>query len=118
MSGDHSIDILVYCHHDNMWEEKPGYHVGLKIANIPFLTDKVEVLHYRIDENHSNAYAVWKAMGCPHYPSPNQVERMKSRAGLEMFCPPQEMELSDGTLSLNFDLPVNGVSLICVQRME
>jgi len=53
-----------------------------------------------------------------NYPAPDQIERLKSRAGLEMLCPPQEMELSDENLSLNFDLPVNGVSLIRVQRME
>jgi len=118
MSGDNSIDILVYCHHDDMWDKKPGYQVALEITNVPFLTDKVKVLHYRIDENHSNAYAVWKAIGRPDYPTPGQVERMKSRAGLEMLCPPQEMGLSNGTLSLNFDLPVSGVSLIRVQRVE
>ena len=60
-----SIDILVYCHHDNIWADKSEYSLSMEITNIPFNNDKVKVLHYRIDDEHSNAYTVWKSVGSP-----------------------------------------------------
>jgi xylan 1,4-beta-xylosidase len=117
MSGDNSIDVLIYNHHDDMWREKEECLVTLEVSGIPFQKENVNVIHYRIDEDHSNAFQVWSDMGRPDYPTGVQFEKLKSRDGLEMLCPPQMMKINNGNLSLDFRLPVNGISLIRIQQV-
>lgn len=118
MSGNKSIDILIYCHHDDWWNVKGEYTVKLTVSNIPFLSKKVKLVHYRIDDEFSNACSLWNSLGRPYYPSPGQMEKLKAKAGLEMLCPPQEIDIVDGSIVLDFSLPVHGISLIRVMQED
>ena len=63
----HSATILVSNYHDS---SKPGPPAGieLNIANLP--QGRILVEHFRVDDEHSNAFEVWKKMGSP--PSPRR----------------------------------------------
>jgi xylan 1,4-beta-xylosidase len=86
--------------------------ITLKIAHLPPEAKRVLVEHYRIDSSHSNAHTLWKAMGSPQHPTPDQYDALKSRAGLELLASPRWAEPASGTLTIETDLPSEALSLI------
>ena len=115
-SGNESVEILLYCHHDD-WDVQGEYEVEIDVANLPFADSQVKVAHYRIDQSHSNAYAEWVRQGKPNYPAPGQLCAIKKRENLELVEPIQNEILLDGRLKKKFTLPVHGISLLVVSRI-
>jgi xylan 1,4-beta-xylosidase len=113
MTADQRLAVLIYHHHDN-WALNGDSTINLEIANLPGKAGVVTVEHYRIDDDHSNAYAAWLNQGEPMYPSAEQYAAIKARAGLEQFVPAHKVAVTDGKLALNFDLPIHGISLLLV----
>jgi xylan 1,4-beta-xylosidase len=109
--GDREFAVLVWNYHD---DELPASAapVRVSIAALPSPAARVLLEHYRIDDEHSNAYTVWKQMGSPQEPSPEQYARLESAGQLQMLSSPQWRSAKDGTLELEFPLPRHGVSLI------
>jgi len=64
----------------------------------------------RVDETHGNSLGAYRAMGSPHYPTPEQVRALNQAAEIP---PPEELRLSNGVVRLQ--LPVNGLALIEIQ---
>ena len=114
LAGLKQMQILIFCHEDT-WEEDDVYPVVFKAENIPF-DGPYKIRHYRVDKNHSNAYAEWIRQGMPDYPQGARYEAIKARDGLELFCPDMTIEAADsGMLTLRFDMPIKSVSLITVE---
>ncbi len=113
LSGNESLEVLIYNHHDD-WDVGGEYEIDLEIENLPFEESALVLKHYRIDQSHSNAYAEWMRQGKPMYPAPGQRAAIKSRAGLELLGPPQKIVCDGSKLTLNFELPVHGISLLIV----
>lgn len=109
--GSESVEILLYCHHDNWWNVKDGYQVSLKVEELPF-AGAAEVCHYRIDEDHSNACKLWEEMGRPYYPTAEQKQALRKKAALTVIGSPEEKEILQGGVSTSFAIPMNGISLI------
>jgi len=65
----------------------------------------------RIDAEHGNSLAAYRAMGNPRYPTRKQVEKLNRAAEIP---PAETARLTRG--SLEIELPVNGVALIEVPR--
>jgi xylan 1,4-beta-xylosidase len=65
----------------------------------------------RVDEQHSNSLAAYRAMGSPKYPTPAQVEQLNRESAL---APPEVTTLKGGSLEL--DLPINGLMLLEIPR--
>ena len=74
-----------------------------------------EITHWRIDEHHSNAYSVFCEMGSPTQPTPEQIQQIRSRMGLETVEPPSRRSVGD-TFEMTLDLPPNAVSLIKIKK--
>jgi xylan 1,4-beta-xylosidase len=106
------LSILIYHQHDD-WAATGTVEITLDVTHLP---DQNEVLltHYRIDNQHSNAYAEWLHQGQPMYPTPEQYAAIKSRDGLEQLDPPQKLTPSNGKITLKFQLPVHGISLLSI----
>jgi xylan 1,4-beta-xylosidase len=68
--------------------------------------------HFRIDENHSNAYTAWQRMGSPAAPSPEQQAKLERAGKLEMLERPRRLQPAGGRTSLALTLPRRAVSLI------
>ena len=113
LSGSKSLEVLIYNHHDD-WDLRGEYAIKLEIANLPFDGDDMRVTHYRIDQSHSNAYSEWLRQGRPMYPAPGQRAAIAARDGLELLAAPQQFRLAAGKLTLDFTLPVHGVSMVCI----
>ena len=90
----------------------PASDVTLTIHGLP--AGRPTVTHYRVDQDHSNAYTVWKTMGSPPHPSPSQRATLEKAGALQMFDTPQRMTVQNGQVAVSFSLPRQGVSLVKV----
>jgi xylan 1,4-beta-xylosidase len=104
-----SAAILVSNYHDS-GKPGPAAPIELSIAGVP--RGRVQVRHYRVDNELSNSYEVWKQMGSPQAPSAEQYRRLERAGHLALLEPPQWIRTGDDALRLRFELPRHGVSLI------
>jgi xylan 1,4-beta-xylosidase len=86
--------------------------VKVQIQGLPSDLHRVLVTEYRIDERHSNAYTIWKEMGLPQTPTPEQYRSLQQHAGLEMMGSPRWLDVSDGQLTVPTELPGESVGLM------
>jgi xylan 1,4-beta-xylosidase len=84
----------------------------LRVHGFPAMVNRVLLTHYRIDDAHSNAYAVWLAMGSPQQPSAAQYAELKRADGLQLLSSPQWLEVVHGQATLSTELPRQSVSLL------
>jgi xylan 1,4-beta-xylosidase len=108
--SDREVSVLVWNYHD---DDLPGPDapVTLAISGMPGV-QRVLVRHYRIDSHHSNAYAVWKEMGSPQNPSPEQYARLEAAGNLELLNSPSWEWTEAGAAAIEFSLPRQAVSLV------
>ena len=68
--------VMLWNYHD---DDLPAdaTEVEVTISGIPAGVSKVLLEHYRIDDTHSNSYTVWKAMGSPQSPTPEQYAQLE-----------------------------------------
>jgi xylan 1,4-beta-xylosidase len=103
--------IMVWNYHDDnkMVDAAP---VTVQLKNVD--AKRVQVQHYRIDQEHSNAYEVWKKMGSPQKPTAAQVTILENAGQLQTLTSPQWINVEKNQLKLDFELPAQGVSLLKV----
>jgi xylan 1,4-beta-xylosidase len=106
--------VMLWNYHD---DDLPaaGAEVEVTITGIPSGVKKVLLEHYRIDDTHSNSYSVWKAMGSPRAPMPEQYARLKEAGQLELLSAPQWLDVSDGNLTIGTNLPRQATSLMRIK---
>ena len=109
------IAIMVWHYHDDD-VSGPDAAVNLVLTGLPTGVATARVTHYRIDRQHSNAYAEWQRMGSPIAPDPAQYAAMEQASQLATLpLSPATLGLSGGKTTLDFTLPRQGVSLLVVQ---
>jgi xylan 1,4-beta-xylosidase len=109
--SDREVSIMTWNYHDND-VPAPDSPVRLTITGAPASAQRALVRHYRIDRDHSNAYTVWKAMGSPQNPTPEQYARLEAAGQLAPLASPEWVACKGGRIELNFSLPRQAVSLI------
>ena len=107
--------VMIWNHHDDDLP-KPDAQISLKIFNALSGSDTAKVTHYRIDESHSNAYAVWLAMGSPLHPTEDQYANLRAAGDLAMLYEPATVKLKDGQATLQFNLPIHAISLLVIEE--
>ena len=113
VDGDR-VCVLVWHYHD---DDVPGPDaaVALQVSGLGAAT-KLRVQHYRIDGEHSNAWAAWQAMGSPHEPNEAQYRELVNAGHLAQLSAPDEVAVADGRVGLDFTLPRQGVSLLVLEK--
>jgi xylan 1,4-beta-xylosidase len=111
--ADREMAVLVWNYHDDELPAAPAA-VRLAINGVPNSAARVLVQHYRIDGEHSNAYTVWKRMGSPQQPTPEQYAQLEAAGQLQPLGSPEWRTPQAGTLGIEFALPRHGVSLVRV----
>jgi xylan 1,4-beta-xylosidase len=104
-----TVSIMIWNYHDDELPAGAG-SITLAVKNIP--ADSVLLQHYRIDEEHSNAYETWKKMGSPQWPADDQYEALEKAGRLELLDRPERLKVTAGALAIRFMLPRHAVSLI------
>src|SRR3954464_4434738 len=112
--GERQAAVLIWNYHDSE-EPAPGAPVILSITGIPSGIGRVLVQHFRIDDTHSNAYTMWKQMGSPQHPTPEQYAQLQDAAGLQLLNAPGWADVRDRTIKIETDMPRESVSLITVK---
>jgi xylan 1,4-beta-xylosidase len=108
------VAVLVWHYHDDD-VTGPEAAVDLAIVGLPGTLREARVAHYRVDEDHGNAYAAWKRMGSPIAPDRAQYSALEAAEGLALVGPPETKGVDRGELSLRFALPRQAVSLVTVE---
>jgi xylan 1,4-beta-xylosidase len=108
---EHSVHVLVWNYHDND-QPGPDSPVKVRVAGLPTSAQRVLENHYRIDQDHSNAYTVWKEMGSPQNPTLEQYAKLKAAGQLQLWDSPRWLESKAGALDIEFLLPRQAVSLV------
>jgi len=107
----HRVTVLLWNYHDDD-VSAPDAPIMVDISGLPEQSQKIMMRHYRIDRDHSNAYTVWKDIGSPQNPTPEQYAKLKAAGQLQLLGSPQFVESKLGTMTLEFTLPRQGVSLV------
>lgn len=72
----------------------------------------VTLTEYRIDQEHCNSYEVWKKMGSPQNPSPDQIALLEKTGMLSAIGNPYKLKTPKGKVQIKITLPRQGVSLL------
>jgi xylan 1,4-beta-xylosidase len=109
--GERKVSIMLWHYHD---DDVPGAAaaINLAVAGLPRATGNVTVTHHRVDDAHSNSYAEWKRLGSPLAPNQTVYAQLEKAGQLALFAPSSSVKAERGRVSLAFDLPRQGVSLI------
>lgn len=110
---DAKVCIMVWHYHD---DDVPGpdARVSLSISGLSSTT--AGLTHYRIDNEHSNAFTLWKKMGSPQSPTPEQYARLEAAGRLALLGERKDVDIDNGQAKLQFNLPRAGVSLLVLKR--
>ena len=103
-----SASIMLWNYHD---VDKKGEFSKVSIDITGITSSSAKLIHYRIDDELSNSYELWKKMGSPQNPTPAQIAALKKAGQLAMVKPPKKVSISKGTLHVETDLPRQAVDL-------
>ena len=108
-----TLAIMVWHYHDDDLAG-PDAQIRLQLAHLPKAFARgARLIHYRIDRDHSNAYAAWQAMGSPIAPTNAQRQALLQAAQLATLDPdPFRIAVAHDGAQLDFTLPRQGVSLL------
>lgn len=88
--------------------------VRIAIHGLPPTATQVLMEEFRIDQQHSNAFEVWRQMGSPPEPSADQYARLRAAGQLQLEGSPHWASVTHGELEVNTELPRESVDLVRV----
>lgn len=124
--GEDQVAVMIY-HSVDRLGRSGSEPIDLALTGLTF--SEGSLVHYRIDEDHSNPFKVWESGGDKwdihrSHPRAEGVDHrdrdllraMRLRQELESVDGPRTFEASGGEVNLSFDLPLDGVALILLSR--
>jgi xylan 1,4-beta-xylosidase len=107
------IQVLVWNYHDELVTVATS-PVSLQIQVPTSFGTQATVNHLRVDETHGDAYTAWVSQGSPATPSPAQLAALQQAMVPAPLQPEETVAVTAGAVTLDFDLPRFGLSLITV----
>ena len=109
------VKILLWNYHDIL---VPSESASIKLmVKLPSAYgSRVQLVHYRIDDTHSNAYTKWLELGSPQNPTADMLAQLKTAMQLQLLEPPRLVDIDDDEVTLNFELPRSGLSLVVLKK--
>ena len=101
--------VMVWNYHDDD-VAVPAAPVQVNLEGIP--VKSARLTHYRIDQEHSNSYEVWKKMGSPQNPTQAQITELEKAGQLKTVGKLGKLKVKNGKATVNLNLPSQGVSLL------
>ena len=111
--GKDRLCVMVWHYHDDD-VAGPDASVTLQVTGLPAGLTEAKLVQYRIDENHSNAFTVWKQLGSPQNPPPEQYAQLEKAGQLQQDESPPTTAVSNGTTTLQLNLPRQAVALFVI----
>jgi xylan 1,4-beta-xylosidase len=105
------VCVLAWHYHD---DDVPGPEavVELTLNSLPLANGEMKLQHFRIDQEHSNAFTAWKRLGSPQQPTPAQYAQLEKAGQLATLAETEPIRVADGKANLRFKLPRQAVSLL------
>ena len=96
--------VMVWHYHD---DDVPGpvADVRLEVAGVPMWIASARVEHYRIDDEHSNAYTVWQQLGSPQQPTKDQYAQIEKAGKLAKLDQPRPFPFATAKRCWNSSCP-------------
>jgi xylan 1,4-beta-xylosidase len=108
-SDKNTVTVLLWNYYD-LDIQGTGSLVVLNIKGIP--AERATLTQYRIDNEHSNSYEVWKKMGSPQNPTADQIAKLEKAGRLETLSKPSEIKINNTVATIKMQLPRQAVSLV------
>ena len=109
------VSVMIWHYFD---DDLPGpqARVAVHLKHLPRAHDgAAQLTHYRIDDAHSNAYALWQRMGSPLTLPDADFALLKAQSGLQTLSAPETVKVIGGQLNLTINLPRQGISLLVLR---
>jgi xylan 1,4-beta-xylosidase len=103
------VDVLVWNYHD---DDVAVADAAVTLAVKGLKGKSVRVQEFRMDAEHSNAYAVWLKMGSPQKPTAAQYAELETAGKLAELKPEAAVSLRSGMAEVKMELPRQGVELV------
>jgi xylan 1,4-beta-xylosidase len=104
-----SVAVMVWNYHDNDLAALAS-NIELEILGLP--KGRILVHEYRIDNENSNSFEVWKKMGSPQNPTQEQFTELEKAGQLKLLTSPDWITTTGGKTIRKIILPRQGVSLL------
>jgi len=103
--------VMVWHYHD---DDVPGptASIELTLTGLPLPKREAKLQHFRIAEDHSNAFAAWKRAGSLQQPTREQYAELEKAGQLTLLGPPESIRVENGSVAVRFRLPRQAVSLL------
>jgi xylan 1,4-beta-xylosidase len=108
------LSVMAWHYHDDDLRG-PDAAVALSVGGLPAAASVARLVHYRVDEDHGNAYALWKRMGSPIAPDAGQYEQLLEAGRLARMEAPATLRIEQGRAALSLSLPRQAVSLLVLE---
>lgn len=105
------LSILIWNYDDNATSNSVAT-VRLHAAGLPADAKRILLSHFRIDQQHSNSYALWLAAGSRQALAPEQRIQLEEAGQLQLLESPKWLDASSDGLDVECSLPSEAVSLI------
>jgi xylan 1,4-beta-xylosidase len=112
-----TTQVMVWNYHDDI-APAPAAPLQVSIQAPNSSIKRARLIHYRIDDEHSNAYTKWLQAGSPKAPSPAQLAALKKAGELERLGAETFFDVKDELLILDFELPRHAVSFIEIRWLR
>jgi xylan 1,4-beta-xylosidase len=109
--ADKQLSVLIWHYHDDALPA-PSAEIELQLSGLPFQRGEAKLRHFRIDDEHSNAFTAWEKMGSPARPTHDQYIQLEQAGQLTEMEPQKAVQLANGKLTLRLSLPRQAVSLL------
>ncbi len=106
---ENKATVMVWNYHDRN-EGNASSMISLKLENLP--DGQYYLEHFRVDQENSNSYELWKKMGSPQNPTSEQIQQLEKAGQLDLLDSPKWVKVKSGKLEVNMDIPRQGVSLL------
>ncbi|AXY72527.1 beta-xylosidase [Paraflavitalea soli] len=111
-SNKKSATMMVWNYHD---DDLAGQPEQVQVVMEGVSAKKVTVTQYVVDKHHSNSYEVWKQMGSPQQPTPEQIAQLEKAGQLEQASVERNVVVQDGKLTVPITIERQGVVLLKVE---
>ncbi len=106
------VTVMVWNYHD-LNIVSPSAAVNVVVNGID--ASEVKVIHYRIDQENSNSYELWKNMGSPQQVSPEQYVQLEQAGKLKLLEERIDQKVDKGRITLPIDMQGQSVSLLVIE---
>ncbi|WP_342645683.1 beta-xylosidase [Mucilaginibacter sp. CSA2-8R] len=107
--GSREAAVMLWSYHDDDQFAAPE---NVQVTVNGLTGQAATVTRFKIDQEHSNAYTVWKNMGSPQKPTAAQISQLQKAGQLQQIGQPQRINIKNNTITIPSALARQDVELL------